>query len=248
MWTRELIKSRAKEVLKITYWKSFLVSLVVLFAGGRNFRWNRNIDNGPRYYSDSIPGKLFYLYDEIIIFLASIIIILIILRILIGYVLEVNSQKYFISASKGDVNLGYLGFGFKDGRYFDIVVTMFLRSLYNFLWTLLLIIPGIVKYYSYRMVPYILADNPNIGHSRAIQLSMQMTDGEKFNIFILELSFIGWYILGLLALGVGVLFVNPYADSTYAELYLVLRENAINNGQTSYSELNLDESLNYAEY
>lgn len=248
MWTRELIKSRARKVLRFTYWKSFLVSLVILFAGGGNFRWNNNSNANTRYYNNSLPGKFFCIVDEVMLFLASIIIILMILRVLLGYVLEVSAQKYFINASKGEADLGYLGFGFKNGRYFDILVTMFLRSLYTLLWTLLFIIPGIVKSYSYRMVPFILADNPNIGYNRAIELSMQMTNGEKFNIFVLELSFIGWYLLGLLALGVGVLFVNPYSDATAAELYLVLRGNAINKGQTNYSELNLDEAFNYAEY
>lgn len=249
MWTRALIKSKAKEVLRFTYWKSFLVSLVILFAGGRRVEWHNNNRSGnTRYYGDSIPGELFSFIDEVLIFFASIALILMILRVLLGYILEVGSQKYFIKASEGEVNMGFLGFGFRSENYLDILVTMFLRSLYTFLWTLLLIIPGIIKYYSYRMVPYILADNPNIGHSRAIELSKQMTDGEKFDIFVLDLSFIGWYILGALALGVGVLFVNPYNDATNAELYLILRQNAIDSGKTSYSELNLEENEKNEDY
>ncbi len=74
------------------------------------------------------------------------------------------------------------------------------------------------------MVPYILADNPSIGAERAIQLSNRMTGGEKWDMFVLDLSFLGWYILGMLALGIGVIFVNPYVDSTKAELYLILRK------------------------
>ena len=123
---------------------------------------------------------------------------------------------------------------------------MFLRGLYTFLWTLLLLIPGIIKSYAYRMVPYILADNPKMGADNAITLSRKMMDGNKFELFVLELSFLGWYLLGLLALGVGILFVNPYYNATEAQLYLVLREKAIGLGYCSYEDLNLQNNqINY---
>ena len=93
--------------------------------------------------------------------------------------------------------------------------------------------------YAYRMVPYILADNPNIGYRRAVQLSTQMTQGHKFHIFVLDLSFLGWIILGILAFFVGVLFVLPYINAANAELYLVLRSTAIKSGICSEEELNL---------
>ena len=155
----------------------------------------------------------------------------------IGYPLEVGGRKYFILSSQGDVNLGYLGFAFQRGRYLNVILIMFYRGLLIFLWTLLLIIPGIVKSYAYRMVPYILADNPRIDYRRAVELSNQMTMGYKLDIFILDLSFIGWYLLGALAFGIGILFVRPYEDTTNAELYLVLRKNALEQGMCAYEEL-----------
>jgi uncharacterized membrane protein len=91
------------------------------------------------------------------------------------------------------------------------------------------------------MVPYILADNPNIGYARAIELSNQMTKGNKFRIWVLDLSFIGWYILGLLAFVIGIIFVIPYVNSTNAELYIELRKNAFRNGLCTYKELNIAE-------
>ncbi|MNI95549.1 hypothetical protein D3C73_1538330 [compost metagenome] len=66
-----------------------------------------------------------------------------------------------------------------------------------------------------------------------------MTRGHKLDMFVLDLSFIGWYLLGILALGVGVLFVNPYFNATNAELYLVLRKEALNNNLCSYEDLAL---------
>jgi uncharacterized membrane protein len=90
------------------------------------------------------------------------------------------------------------------------------------------------------MVPYILADNPNIGHKRALELSEQMTYGHKLNIFVLELSFLGWYLLGLLACCIGIIFVHPYLNATMAELYLVLRQQAIEKNLCTCEELMLD--------
>ena len=250
MWTRELIKTRAKEVLRFTYWKSFLVSLIILIAGGSENSWNfsntRNNSDSYINHGNSFPGEIIYVYNRFFAFLASIILILIILRIVIGYMLEVGGKKYFLKASEKNADISYLGFCFKDGRYGQVLITMFLKEVYTLLWTLLLIVPGIVKSYAYRMVPYILADNPGIGSNRAIELSNEMTNGEKLDMFVLDLSFFGWYLLGVLLFGVGVLFINPYKDATMAELYLELRENAINKGFTTYDELNLQkENINY---
>jgi len=86
--------------------------------------------------------------------------------------------------------LSVLGYAFDKERYMDVLKAMLYRGVMNFLWYLLFIIPGIVKNYAYMMVPYILADNPNIGYKRALELSEKMTYGHKFNIFVLRLSFI----------------------------------------------------------
>ncbi|HMA58988.1 MAG TPA: DUF975 family protein, partial [Halanaerobiales bacterium] len=104
----------------------------------------------------------------------------------------------------------------------------------------LLIIPGIIKYYAYRLVPYLLAENPDLGHKRAIQLSQDMMKDEKLKVFILDLSFLGWFILGALFFGIGVLFVQPYYDATNAELYIKLRVKALNNNLTTEEELRMN--------
>jgi len=234
MWKRSQLKSNAKSILKGNYWPAFLVSLIILITGGSHNRSELGSGAG------GSGGGSFVNIDAELFFLAGgVILLLIVLRIFIGYILEVGGRKYFIELSQGNSNLGLLGFVFQEKSYFNVFMTMLLRSIYVFLWTLLLIIPGIIKAYSYRMVPYILADNPDLGHKRALQLSQQMTDGEKWDIFILDLSFLGWYILGAMVLGIGVFFVQPYYDSTNAELYLKLRENAIKNNLTTQGELKL---------
>ncbi len=241
MWTRAELKTRAKAVMKQYYWKMFIVSMVLLLIGGRDGNGGSSGNNtqSQRDAVNVLPEEISYWILKYMIMIGSIILVLWILRVFIGYVLEVGGRKFFVRVAEDDCYLGYLGHYFKEGRYFSVVGTMFLRSVYLVLWTLLLIIPGIIKSYAYRMVPYILADNPSIGAKRAIELSNEMTKGEKWKIFVLELSFIGWYLLGLLALGIGILFVMPYEDATKAELYLHLRESAIERGATTPDELNL---------
>lgn len=96
----------------------------------------------------------------------------------------------------------------------------------------------VYKSISYSMTPYILCDNPSIGYRRALKLSIAMTSGNVGHIFLLGLSFIGWFLLGLLGCGIGVLFVMPYINATFAELYAQLRDNALRSGKCSFVELN----------
>lgn len=111
-----------------------------------------------------------------------------------------------------------------ERRYKNVAAIMLLRGVYTFLWTLLFIIPGIVKRYEYRMVPYILAETPDIDAKTAISVSKQMMQGQKWKTFLLDLSFIGWHILGALTLGIlGVFYVSPYIHLTNAALYRKLK-------------------------
>ncbi|MCC8044178.1 MAG: DUF975 family protein [Clostridiales bacterium] len=114
--------------------------------------------------------------------------------------------------------------GFVGGYYWSLVKTQFLRKLYTFLWSLLLVIPGIVKSYEYCMIPYLLADFPDMESDEAFSISRTMMDGNKLETFILDLSFIAWELLSSVTLGiVGVFYVNPYEYATKAELYRVLK-------------------------
>ena len=102
-------------------------------------------------------------------------------------------------------------------------ITLFLRDLFLVLWSLLFFIPGIVKSYSYRLVPYLLKDHPELSPTEVITRSRQMMNGHKWQAFVLDLSFLGWYLLGILTLGaVNVFWSNPYHDNTAAAFYLEL--------------------------
>ncbi len=102
-------------------------------------------------------------------------------------------------------------------------VSTLLVSLYTFLWSLLFVIPGIVKGYAYAMTPYILIDRPELSATEAIDESQKMMDGHKMDLFILELSFIGWILLSMVTCGIAIFYVEPYMSATRAAFYLELK-------------------------
>ena len=143
-------------------------------------------------------------------------------RIFVTNPIEVGCQNFFVRNSEAPAELGEIKRGFHP--YWRNVGAMLLRGLFLFLWSLLCIIPGIIKSYSYRMVPYILADDPTIGGRDAITLSRKMMDGQKWNAFLLDPSFIGWLLLSAVTLGIaGIFYTNPYMYATHAELYQTLK-------------------------
>lgn len=252
MWSRKNLKDRAKAVLKVSYWKAFGISLIIAIIGGgssgsHNINWNSG-NHTSQYeftpYNINLTDAFPFLLSIAIVTIIILIIFALAFRIFIGYPLEVGGRRYFVQSAQNNINMNYLGYSFSKGKYLEIVKTMLWRSFLNFLWFLLLIIPGIVKAYAYSMVPYILSDNSSIGYRRAVELSDEMTKGEKMDMWILDLSFIGWYLLGTLLLFVGTLFVMPYENATKAELYLVLRKKALDQGLCSYDELGITPPLN----
>lgn len=107
--------------------------------------------------------------------------------------------------------------GFND--YKRMIGTYLLMYLYIYFWTLLLIIPGIIKAYSYSMVPYILHDEPSLSYNEAIERSMAMMKGHKSELFWLHLTFIGWSFLCVLTLGLAFIWVSPYLSLSVARFY-----------------------------
>ena len=106
----------------------------------------------------------------------------------------------------------------------DAIVLSILTSLFVFLWSLLLIIPGIIKAYAYSMAVYIQQDDKEKDWRHCLNKSKEMTKGHKWDLFVLDLSFIGWYLVGLLCLGIGTYWVVPYHQMAKANFYLELKK------------------------
>ena len=150
---------------------------------------------------------------------------------------RVGGYNFFNRQREGTSRFTNIFGGFTHGHYKASIRNMFLKGLYETLWSMLFIIPGIIKSYSYWMVPYITAANPNLSASRAFEISKKTMSGNKWRTFVLELSFIGWDLLACLTFGIGFYFLAPYKETTYAELYGALKQKAITEGIATEEEL-----------
>lgn len=157
--------------------------------------------------------------------LVILLIVALLLWVFVAPVMEVGRNRFYMESrlTGRSAGVGKILWGFTH-NYLNIIWTMFLRGLFITLGTICCVIPGIYLSYCYYLVPYILSENPEMRPMEAMRLSKEMMEGHKFNTFVLELSFIGWKLLGMLACGVGLFFVQPYVDATMAELYAVLRQ------------------------
>ncbi len=259
MWTREELKTKTKATMKLGYWKMFLIGLLLSFVTGGGSGSSYRASNDSTFVTNNLgagssegssfvtelPGVLPILLTGVVGLVFMFILVGFALRIMLGYPLEVGCKKFFLATTGQEFDFNHVGSSFKGERYWNIVRTMLYKGVLIFLWSLLLIIPGIIKSYSYRLVPFILAENPGIGHWRALELSQEMTDGQKMNIFVLDLSFIGWYLLGALAFGIGVVFVNPYVYGTNAELYQSLKAQALEDNICTPDEFLVETSYEF---
>lgn len=257
MWSRKIFKTRAKNVLSKTYWISFALCLIAGLLGGFSsigyqFSYKRNIGsyNPQEYIRNGFFDSASFWHDYFRMFFVGGVIFAVLMFAIafsLAYTffltgpISVGKNRFFLENRKGKTDFGDLFYAFKGGKYLEIVKTVAWQALFTILWSLLFLIPGIIKGYSYILTPYIISDNPKIGYRRALKLSMQMTQGYKWKIFVLHLSFIGWYLLGLLCCGLGLIFLAPYFEATMAEMYGTMRLNAIDKGIISPAELNLSQ-------
>ncbi len=247
MWTRELLKANAKLALKTRYGIAIVATLIVgLLSGGTSgvsgmfsgmdFKQNSNGLTGAKdFFTQNSEWLLPIIgFATIIGFFAACAGI--VYSIFVTNPIRVGQNRFYLQNRMGKAELAALFSAFKPG-YMNVVKVLFFKNLYIFLWSLLFIIPGIIKTFEYIAVDYILAENPNMDLERALEISRAMTAGEKLEIFVLGLSFIGWGLLSLMTCGIGFLFLAPYIQATFAELYSALREKALAQNLAGIEEL-----------
>ena len=272
MWVRKNLKARAKNALKLNYWRCVLVAFVMfaivgggLASGGSKVHENINI-NLPESQTqggsitvdpedpDSIvgldldelggmedltPAQVQGLIDAVndshepplsaaealpvLAILGGVLAVVIagssVVSILLYNPLEVGAAHFFTRNTQEAAKLDAVERGFMP-HWTHNVWTMFLSDLFVLLWGCLFIIPGIVKGYSYRLVPYIMAEHPEMNGTEAITLSRKMMKGNKWRAFVFDLSFLGWEILGAMTAGIlDIFWVRPYKAAANAELY-----------------------------
>lgn len=236
MWTRSMLKTNAKAAIKKNYVNVLIVSLIFAFISGAFSSSSAGKEVSSSLTSGHMSKELLSFANMVVGLSIVAGVIGIIISVLILNPIKVGVQRFFIENHYAKPGLNPLLYAFKT-NYTNIMKTMFLKDIYLFLWSLLLFIPGIIKSYSYRLVPYILADNPNMQPDEAITLSREMMDGHKLNTFILDLSFIPWWLLSIFTFNIaGIFYVFPYIDTTNAELYLAIKTSSPNYGGGYYDE------------
>ena len=169
------------------------------------------------------PIGVFAIYLLITVVLQNIPFIGPIALIFITGPLALGLAIYFLNFLKNEEsNLNQLFEGFKN--YGGVLVTYLLYSIYILLWTLLFIIPGIIAQMKYSQVWFIMAEDSEISGNDALMKSKKMMDGFKMQYFLLALSFFGWILLAMLTCGIGLLWVIPYMQTSYAKFYEALKE------------------------
>ena len=137
-------------------------------------------------------------------------------------------QTLFLGAVRGgEATAKDMFEGYNKELFSRVLTTTLLYYVYVFLWSLLLLIPGCIKAYSYAMTPYILKDNPEMKNNAAIEESMRIMNGHKLELFLLDLSFIGWALLSFLTCGIGFLWLAPYMNMARVNFYEDLKKASV---------------------
>ena len=216
---RKLLKQNAKQNFKKDWFKSAVVTIIMF---------------GASLVSSilAVPQTVIMASGEQYVTTSTSSFLPMILSVLVFSVLSVGGYRYFQKTRKNvHTDIGEVAGNFKDGNYKNVVIITFLKGLKVFLWTLLLFVPGIIKNYEYYLVENILAVRPDIDKNEAFRLSKLLMNGYKMEAFVLNLSFIGWYLLSLFTLGIlTIVYVNPYMVATNVEFYAYVRAQALQKG------------------
>ena len=222
------LRVKAWESLKGKYWMAFAVIIVTGIIGsiGNSFvSFGQNLSEvlglvDPAELDSTMAIGALVLNGVVII--SAIIGAL--LSIFVTNAITVGVSNYFIknTDSKPVFADAFSGFKVKYGRN---IGTLLLVGIKTVLWTFLFIIPGIIKSFEYAIIPYILADDSEISSKEAFKKAKQMMKGNKWRLFKLDFSFIGWGVLCVLTLGIGTFFLIPYVNAATAEFYVELKNN-----------------------
>ncbi len=246
-WSRSELKGNARQVLSRTYGKMLIISLLltalqtlpsqftVQFKFPYQYLGFSEFFNKLRelFLHREMDWDLKRLLAGIFLFVFMMSLISSLIQCAIGIFLTapmgVSIKRFLLfNRSSDQADLKELSYAFRYS-YLNIVKVLFFQSLYTFLWSLLFWVPGIIKGYEYRMIPYLLAENPNLSKDDAFAISKRMMDGEKWETFVLDCSFIGYIILSLLTAGLlSIFYVTPYKILTDTELYVALKGKGMN--------------------
>ena len=204
----------ARKKLRGSWSKSVLAGLLAYWLGGLIAGTGSINLNFMEDIAEALPAE----FLSVLVTLAVSVLLVGIVNFIIGGTVQLGYAKFLLGQHDGkDYSVGDLFSQFR--RFGTGFAQAFLKNLYIILWTLLFIIPGLIKTYSYAMTPFILADHPEMTANEAITASRKLMDGHKGELFVLGLSFFGWGLLCVITLGIASLWVTPYINAAYAAFY-----------------------------
>ncbi len=236
MWQIGELKARGKAAFKANYWKCVVVTVIFSVIGGAiggvfSSQYTKMFSD-PNMFVNMSEEDMIALYMAMAGTMATMSGIVTLVSYLVLNPLTVGGGRFYLCNSYAPAEVSELGYGFTKGNYGRSVLALFLESLLLAVGSLV-IIPALILPYSYRLVPYLIADDPSISAVDALKKSRQMMKGNKWKSFVLDLSFIGWILLGCFTLGILYIFyVIPYMSATEAELYRAIKGDggvAVNN-------------------
>ena len=220
MWNRKEVKTRGKVNFKKNYWRSVLVAFIAsLLTASAGVSSRQNSDELTNSFNGIMEDpEAAMIIAGILAVMGVVILVISLLDIFLFSPLQVGCSRFFVANQHVSAEVGEVGFPFKN-NYLTTVLAMFLRSILIVIGLILFVIPGIIMSFSYRLVPYILSDTPGISATDALKQSRAMMKGHKWNTFVYDLSFIGWFLLSVITVGiVGLFYVNPYKQNADAAL------------------------------
>lgn len=238
---RKELKQAGKNLFQKNYWHSVLIAFLIVLGetSGISFSSGSSDTSSLEGFDFSAAEEFIFSTPAIYQALSATAIILTILSILIFSSLRCGGIRYFLKSRKNQpVDLGEVIQNFKDKTFLNIAKTIFFKNLFITLWMLLFIVPGIIKIFEYWAIDFILAVRPDIDRKEAHRLSKILMNGNKWDCFVLGLSFFGWSILSLFTFGLlGIFYVNPYMQATYVEYFCDLRLQALAKGAITPNDI-----------
>lgn len=237
MFDRKLFKAKGKKAFQANYWTSvlvaFFVQLPVWFTTVCTFTSTANESLVSTASTQDASGAVTTVTTAVVsnpmfgafAALAGFIVAASLgIQIFVSNPLELSGARFFLMNSESTADISEMKYGFTPNYLHKVRVLLgvFIRT---FLWSLLFIIPGIIKAYEYRLVPYLLSQNDALTTNEAIAASRNIMNGNKWKAFVMDLSFIGWDLLSGFTGGLlSIFFVSPYKMAASAEMYKGLLE------------------------
>ncbi len=244
---RKTLKVSGKNLFKKNYWHSVLIAFLMVLTlseggGGISLTTSSDTSDLSNFNFSSFDFSMsqnFFFEPPVLIGVGIGAVIVVILSYFVFNSLRCGGIRYFLKSRKNQpVELKEAVENLKDKTFLNIAKVTFFRDLSLVLWTMLFFVPGVIKACEYAAINYILAVRPDIDRKEAHRLSKILMNGNKWDFFVLQLSFLGWRLLSSLTFGIlYYLYVNPYEQATYVEFFSDLRLQALAKGKITLNDI-----------